>query len=90
MLTLVYKKRQNGGNHKLKQRNFILLANQLEIKESLLFKEGLAVIELVSKQIDSLVAEFEISFKTLKTARLVRDVFYKRKNHLQKNVAGLR
>ena len=90
MLTLVYKKRQIGGNHKLKQRNFILLANQLEIKESLLFKEGVAVIELVSKQIDSLVAEFENSFKTLKTARLVRDVFYKRKNHLQKNVVGLR
>ena len=66
MLTLVYKKRQIGGNHKLKQRNFILLANQLEIKESLLFKEGVAVIELVSKQIDSLVAEFKKTSKPLR------------------------
>tara|TARA_Y100000296_G_C5164796_1_gene253938 strand:+ start:218 stop:1480 length:1263 start_codon:yes stop_codon:yes gene_type:complete len=81
-----------GGNHdwsKLKVKNFELLAEKLEIKESLLFKEGKSVVDLISKNIDSLVSEFEEKFDAIKTASLIRDEFYKRASHLQKRIDSL-
>lgn len=81
-----------GGNHdwhKLKTKNFEILASELGIKESLLFKEARSVTQLISKEIDSLVDEFEESYGEIETARLIKDEFYKRVKHLQKNIEGL-
>ena len=81
-----------GGNHdwhKLKTKNFEILASELEIKETLLFKEGKSVIQLISKVIDSLADEFEENYGEIETARLIKAEFYKRAKHLQKNIEGL-
>ena len=81
-----------GGNHdwsKLRAKNFELLAKELEVKESLLYKEGRSVIDLISKNIDSLAGEFEKKYDDIKTASLIRDEFYKRARHLQKKINGL-
>ncbi|PIK15973.1 type II toxin-antitoxin system HipA family toxin [Halobacteriovorax sp. JY17] len=81
-----------GGNndwHKLRMSNFEILANELKIKESLLYREGVTVIELISKEIDSLVDEFEENYEGIETAKLIKDEFYKRAKHLQKNLKGL-
>jgi len=76
--------------YKLKQRNFTNLANEIGIKDALLFKEGKIVIELISKKIDDLVQEFEISFSEIETASLIKEEFNKRANHLIKNIEALK
>lgn len=75
--------------HKLKKKNFTILADELEIKEGLLFKEGVAVITKVSEKIDFLVDEFEKTYDGIATAGLIRDEFHKRVSHWQKNISEL-
>ena len=75
--------------YKLKQGNFIDLANQLEIKEDLLFKEGKFVMDLLTIQISKLVRKFEKKYEGVKTASLIQKEIDKRANHLKKNIEFL-
>ena len=76
--------------YKLKKRNFDILATELEIKPSVLFKEGLTVINLTSNNISPLVDEFKKKYPGVKTHKLIKDEFYKRVAHLQKNIEALK
>lgn len=75
--------------YKLKERNFVRLANELEIKVGLLFKEGKMIIDLASKKMNELVEDFEKKYAGVKTASLIRDEFNKRVDHLTLNVESL-
>lgn len=75
--------------HDLKQRNFKILADDMGVDTSLIFKSGKEMMLKMELNLDKQVSAFEESFEDVDSARKIQKEVYKRIQHLRKRIIGL-